>query len=280
MERQKGFTLVELMISGVIGVVVMASLMNLFITTNKSIALSDALSKNQESGRFGMDYMTTFIRKAGYSNSYGTATGPVLIQTPALTCLKDSIDNSCSANNPGDVHGDRLAIPYVADADNVSRSCSGTLVGGPENGAQQIANVFWVSKLAATQFELQCRTFDYGLNQWIDLAPVSIISGVESFEFQVGIAASEDDREASRYVNIDTLINDTTSTILNSVRSIRIALLTTSRDELDANKVKTTKKERLYQVLDGPIIKSTDGNLRQIFSTTIELPNMIETAAH
>jgi type IV pilus assembly protein PilW len=273
MKRHSGFTLVELMIATVIGLFLMASLMNLFIATNRSVTLSDALAQNQEAGRFGMDYMTKFIRQAGYSEDFTVAAPPILINTTATPCLADA----CSDNNPVDAQGARLANPYVADDVIAVRSCSGTVIGGPINGQQQVANVFWVSNAVGTENELRCRTFDYGNNVWIDAAPVSIVANIESFEFQLGIAAQDTDRNAARYVNLETIENDPLLT-LNQVRSIRIALLTTSQDELDANKLKTNVTERKYNILDGPIITITDGNLRQVFGNTVELTNMIESA--
>jgi len=277
MRIQKGFTLVELMIASVIGLFLMASLMNLFITTNKSVTLSEALSQNQESGRFAMDYMTKFIRQAGYTEDFTVAAPPILINTALTPC----INAACSSNNPADAKGDRLAIPYVVNAFTTTKSCSGTDIGGPLNGQQSIANVFWVSNTAGTENELRCRTYNYDTNAWIDNAAVSIVANVESFEFQVGIAASESDRNVSRYVNIDTILLDNTGAIsANLIRSIRIALLTTSQDNLDANKVQSTQQARQYVILDGPTITTAvnDSNLRQVFSNTIELPNMIESA--
>ncbi len=64
-----------------------------------------------------------------------------------------------------------------------------------------------------------------------------------------------------------------------NVRSVRIALLTTSLDATDSNKVNTTKKERIYSLLDAPYLTINDGNLRNIFSNTIPLVNAIETAS-
>jgi len=275
MKTQKGFTLVELMIAGVIGIFLMASLMNLFITTNRSITLSEALSQNQESGRFALDYMTKFIRQAGYSADFTAAAPPVLINTPATPC---TVADACSANNPSNANGDRLAIPYVSDVGGTIKSCSGTDIVGQ----QSIANVFWVSNTAGSENELRCRTYDYLNNTWIDTAAVSIVANVETFEFQLGLAELEDDRNAARYVNMDTIINDDGSVIipLSFVRSIRIALLTTSQDSLDANKVQTNAGSRKYVVLDGTMITTEDDDsyLRQVFSNTIELPNMIESA--
>jgi len=275
MKKQSGFTLVEIMVTAVIGLFLMASLMNLFITTNKSVALSDALSQNQESGRFAMEYLTRYIRQAGYSTS-GSVYAPAILSNKS-TRANLSIPDAISANNPANAYGDRIAIPYVTDGTEIYRSCSGATF--PDEG-QHLANVFWVSNDPDTEFELRCRTYNYDGDTggaWLDGAAVSIVNNVQSMEFQIGISNTASDRTTSRYINLDTLDNDPALS-LNQVRSYRIALLTTSQDELDANKVKTNSEERQYSILDGPVLTIDDGNLRQVFSNTIELPNMIETS--
>jgi len=275
MKKQSGFTLVEIMVTAVIGLFLMASLMNLFITTNKSVALSDALSQNQESGRFAMEYLTRYIRQAGYSTS-GSVYAPAILSNKS-TRANLSIPDAISANNPANAYGDRIAIPYVTDGTEIYRSCSGATF--PDEG-QHLANVFWVSNAPDTEFELRCRTYNYDGDTggaWLDGAAVSIVNNVQSMEFQIGISNTASDRTTSRYINLDTLDNDPALS-LNQVRSYRIALLTTSQDELDANKVKTNSEERQYSILDGPVLTIDDGNLRQVFSNTIELPNMIETS--
>jgi type IV pilus assembly protein PilW len=281
MNKQSGFTLIELMIAGFIGVFIIMGLMNLFITTNKSITLSGALSQNQETGRFAMDYMTKFIRKAGYNKDLSKFTPPIFMPSvatsPVITCTGIQSD-VCADNNPATSRGDRLAIPFSVggNAEDETRSCTGTIVGGATNGPQNLVNVFWVSAANDTLRELRCRTFNRDTNEWLDPA-VSIINNVERLEFQVGIAANNDEKYVSRYVSIDTVNNDS-ALDASFIRAIRISLLTTSQDELDDNKIQSTVRERKYGVLDAPIFTINDTNLRNIYSNTIELPNMIESA--
>jgi type IV pilus assembly protein PilW len=285
MNKQSGFTLIELMIAGFISIFIFTGLMNLFITTNKSVTLSDSLSQNQETGRFAMEYLTKFIRRAGYSEDFTQFTPPLFIAggpvTDNITCVGTQIE-ACALNNPNlapvTVSGDRLSIPMDigGDAGDAVRSCTGTVVGGTANGAQRVVNVFWVSTLADSVRQLRCRTFSRDLNDWLD-QPISIINNVERFEFQVGVAASIKDRSAARYVSVDTIENDA-SIDMNFVRSIRIAILTTSQDDIDT-KVQSSLRKRTYSLLDSPIFTIEDDNLRNIFTNTIELPSMISQAS-
>ncbi len=303
MNKQQGFTLIELMIASLIGLIIMGGMMNLFITTNRSVALSDALSQNQETGRFAMDYLTKYIRLAGYSEDFTIDSPPLFLQagvcTAGIETAEPKVEYACSENNPNTgpkpedrtVLGDRLAIPFVAsgDAGAETRSCSGLVVGGIANGQQSLVNVFWVDNdsgeedsLLNSYRELRCRTYSRDNNAWLDPSSVSLITNVEGFEFQVGIAADNTSKFASTYVNITKLqagaLSDGTLIDMNNVRSIRIALLTTSMDSLDDKKLQSNKRKRIFGVLDAPhdTYTFTDGSLRNIFSNTIELPNMIE----
>ena len=285
MKKQSGFTLVELMIAGFIGVFVLSGLMNLFITTNKSVTLSDSLSQNQETGRFAMDYLTKFIRLAGYSEDFTVFVPPLFVPSGngvnAITCTGNQSD-ACASNNPVtspiSTLGDKLSIPFNVggNADDTTRSCTGSVVGGPANGAQSLVNVFWVSALPDNIRELRCRTFSRDNNNWLD-DPVSIINSVERFEFLIGISNDKSDRHVSRYVSLDVIETDPLITLEN-VRSIRVAVLTTSQDDLENGKVQSTIRDRAYGLLDSPTFTINDGNIRNIFSNTIELPNMIESA--
>ncbi len=280
MNKQSGFTLIELMIASLIGIIVMAGLMNLFITTNRSVALSGALSQNQETGRFAMDYMTTFIRQAGYQDDF-TATRPpaLFIQNNGRTietqinCTIPPQLEACAANNPSDALGDKLSIPFTVNAGDTKRSCTGALVGDP-NAKRTYVNVFWVSNEATTMRDLRCRTYDHTNTVWFD-NPVTILNGVELFEYQVGLAQNATDKYTARYVSVEKMIEEVA---IDKLRSIRISILTSSQDSLDPDKVQTTKKKRIYSLLDAPYLEITDGSLRNIFSNTIELPNLIESA--
>ncbi len=268
MIKQKGFTLVELMIASVIGLIIMAGILNLFINTNRNITLSDALSQNQETGRFTMEFITKNTRLAGYSEDdvIGSVPG-LLLPFVALTCAADDEAEACAANNPANARGDRLAIPFVVLPGATYRACTGTVIEPSAGDPTQVANVFWVSNATDTNRELVCRTFDIINKVWHD-DQVSIINNVEAFEFQVGIANSSSELYAASYVTVDNI------TDLSLIRSIRIAILTTSQNQMDENKLQTNIETRTYNLLDAQY-EITDGNLRTIFTNTIDLPNLL-----
>ncbi len=284
MRKQNGFTLIELMIASVIGLTVMIGIMNLFITTNRSVILSDALSQNQETGRFAMEYLTRYIRTAGYTEASNVNMPPLFVpsairsQNPILCDPTTIQSEACAANNPGGILGDRLSIPFLVDTGAVATACTGANLG-----PGFYVNVFWVSSDTDTLRELRCRTYDHFAGDWLGAA-ISIINNVAGLEFQVGLAASNDDKHTARYVSIDTLFADTAAgtSSIESMRSMRIALLTTSQDALDEKKRQSDKKDRIYGLLETDLSTysftgdDADGSLRNIFSNTIPLPNMID----
>lgn len=64
--QQKGFTLVELLVSLVLSLIVMAGLIAILANTKSASQTDTGLARLQENGRFALSIMTTEIRKAGY----------------------------------------------------------------------------------------------------------------------------------------------------------------------------------------------------------------------
>lgn len=65
---QQGFTIVELMIAIVLGLLVTAAAIQLFITGQLSFSTQKGMADLQESGNFGLRYITSDIRKTNYGN--------------------------------------------------------------------------------------------------------------------------------------------------------------------------------------------------------------------
>ena len=85
--HQRGLTLVELMIAMLLGLFLIGGLLQIFISSQQTYRMQEALSRLQENGRFAIDFMTRDIRLAGFkgcsSRSY-TVMPPVLNQATAF----------------------------------------------------------------------------------------------------------------------------------------------------------------------------------------------------
>jgi len=65
-KKQKGITLVELMIAMVIGLVLTAGILQLFVSNKQTYRITESMSRLQENGRFAMHFLTKDIRMADH----------------------------------------------------------------------------------------------------------------------------------------------------------------------------------------------------------------------
>jgi type IV pilus assembly protein PilW len=68
----EGFALVELMIALALGLVIVAALGQLYAGSKQSYALSDAMARLDENGRFTADFLSNDLRMAGYLSCGGS----------------------------------------------------------------------------------------------------------------------------------------------------------------------------------------------------------------
>ena len=72
--EQKGFSLIELMVSLVIGLILIAAITQVFVGSKVTYSMQSGLSKIQENGRFAMAFLSRDLRQAGYSGCTSNAT--------------------------------------------------------------------------------------------------------------------------------------------------------------------------------------------------------------
>ena len=85
--KQRGVTLVELMIAVTISSIVMIGIGSVYTSSKRSYKLQEEFSRLQENGRFAINHITRFVRSAGYS---GCASGlgtidSIMNPSPSLT---------------------------------------------------------------------------------------------------------------------------------------------------------------------------------------------------
>ena len=73
--RNAGFSLIELMISLVLGSIVTIGVIQMFSANSDTYNLLQGQSRMQESARFAFDFIGRDIRGAGYSGCFSTTTG-------------------------------------------------------------------------------------------------------------------------------------------------------------------------------------------------------------
>ncbi len=78
--KNRGLTLIELMISLVLGLVLSAAAVSIFISNKQTFKLQEAVANVQENGRFAMNVLLTNIRSAGATFVSGTSLDVLEVQ--------------------------------------------------------------------------------------------------------------------------------------------------------------------------------------------------------
>lgn len=85
----KGFSLVELMVAITIGLIILAVISTVFVSSKKTYRVQEALSRLQENGRYAIDFMGRDMRMAGYMGCIcgGTTINTIANSVAGLTLL-------------------------------------------------------------------------------------------------------------------------------------------------------------------------------------------------
>lgn len=107
--NQSGLTLIEIMVSLVISLFLIAGVIQLFVSSKQTYRSQDALSRIQENGRMAMEGMAADIRMAGYA--------PPGIVLPTAAIAGNSASVQISGNT---IPRDNITVSWV-DNSNQSR---------------------------------------------------------------------------------------------------------------------------------------------------------------
>ncbi len=187
--NQRGLSLIELMISMVLGLLILGMTISVFMGTSRTARTQDAASRLDDSGRFALDSVQRVIRLAGYSNwggipgprGYTAGTDPVLAGADgadAATGFSDSLTLRYYGSGPA-----------VGVADGSVVDCLGNPVPEAATFADRVVNTFSVRVTAGVR-ELTC---DNGSG------PVALVSGIDSFQVLYGLDLAGGDRVPERW---------------------------------------------------------------------------------
>ncbi len=143
--RQRGFSIIELMVAVVLGLFLMAALVEVLLSGKQSFTAADHISRLQENGRIATHMIVTDLKRAGYmgGNSDISAIlgseGPAavatncptadttwarMIQQPLFGLDDTNTGYACIPNSSylrGDVLTVRLASPWLSGAFNANQ---------------------------------------------------------------------------------------------------------------------------------------------------------------
>ena len=277
--RQRGLTLIEIMVALLIGSFLLAGVIQIFIVNKQTYRVQENLSRMQENGRFAMDYLNRYIRLAGY-----IANEPFLDienknQNKRNTLIEDTFrpsTNTAIATNGSDRpiigfnaaglnNSDNITVRFQGNPPyNPMTDCLGTVINSP-NGNVIATNQFYIAASAEGD-NLFCTTIHNNANGTVAVALQTqpIIEGVENMQIRYCTRTSVPDNFSCVATNPNW----------TQVESIKISLLLRSADN---NLVNAPQPYQFDTNGDGvdETITPTDRRLRRVFTTTITLRNLV-----
>jgi len=234
--KQKGLTLVEIMVAMVIGIIIMGGVINVYSSSKSSYNMQAGISRMQENARFALDILSMHISMAGYTQATTAASG-----INSTNSKENEIENSELGFTVNDLTAsDVIEINYQSPID-----CLGNATGG------EAINRFFISNS-----NLVC--LGNGSN-----TPDTLIEGVENLQILYG-EDTDNDGVVNRYVSAPNV------TLWNAVKSVRIALLVST-----VQKVGSTDSRQFVLLNTPPVGPFSDGRSRRVFSRTILLRNPV-----
>lgn len=112
MKKQKGFTIIELLVASLLAMILLGSTTVMFISNKESAKLQDELGRLQENARFAIDMLTKDIRMADY---IGCHENPLNVANQITT---DSSNILNFTNTVDGAEGSATTVQWDASADN------------------------------------------------------------------------------------------------------------------------------------------------------------------
>lgn len=253
--RARGFTLIEFMIAGVLGLIVLGGVLHIMFNSKQVFTLQKAVADVQDDARFALQILGSDIERAGFGRS---ATLDAHLQVGANLSA-----DGCSPGPAGTADADCITVQYDALQD---------CLGNPSNTAAPvlIRNTYHFVLNAApdsdgvTLGQLQC-TGSLAPN-----TPRTLLTQVETFQVSYGLDTNNDG-VANRYVPANELTADGSGSA--DVVAVRVGLvLASAANVLDQPRNYGADELAL---LDTAGYTRNDRRLRRVFVQTIALPNRI-----
>ncbi len=260
--RQKGLSLIELMVAIVLGLILINGALEMLLSSRATFRNTDDVSRIQENGRFALDLLARNIRMAGYRNPNNGVVDGFFFDGAcagigfAGNCTDDGTD---ATSDPGYDQFDHIAVTIDPPPDDgTDVDCTNTAIAA----TALIANVFYIDDDDGDGINsLYCRGYNIDTSSWVAGAQ-PLIDGIDNMQILYGIS---DGTNITRYQPADAVTN------WSSIGAVRVSLLVSSGDATGQDISNT----RTFNLLDAPQVTLTDRFNRQIFGTTIAINNSL-----
>lgn len=273
--KQRGMSLIELMIAGLLSLVISYFIMNIMINSTKSATTSDGLAEAQETGRFVMSFLSKEIQRAGYKLVRNLdPSAPFADLCPTGTALPPADNADCTFDSDGNDSGDRLAIRWQYNVSSTlardQEDCAGVALAVPDE--TNLVDVYWIESDINNgdgyNDVLRCVTYNEGTGKVVvGSSAQTIASGIVAMHVLYGtFNVTGATVTNSRYMSGNQFAGPDWSL---PIRSARVYLLTRSfnPNTLDNN-------TRGYVLANARPYQLTDQVSRYIQVSTVALSNL------
>lgn len=112
--RQRGLSLVELMVALTLGLVLTAGVVYLFMENKRTYRTADAVARLQENGRFALEMISYDLRMAGHAGCANRRGGAARVVASSIGALDFPATAVEALDQTGDGEPDTLAIRYAS----------------------------------------------------------------------------------------------------------------------------------------------------------------------
>ncbi|MGE0329805.1 MAG: PilW family protein [Ramlibacter sp.] len=299
--RARGVTLVELLVSLVLGLVVMLAASQAYLATSSTSRINDAQAKMNEDAQTALSILTQQLKLAGANpvrpdRAQASLRNPLTATYTLRGCDSSfdstsvaSIDALTCGHTPASTGPDAIAIHFEADAFNSSTQSGGTTptdcVG---YGLDGIATSFTDSAGGARQTTMFLATPVYYLSTSDNRTSLScrdlgstrgqpLIENIIDLQLRYGTASAANPDTVMGYLTAQQ-IDDPAGLIVGTasaaqrwalVKTVRVCILMVSDSA-----IATSAESAQYRNCNGTLVTNPpDLRLRRAYTTTVFLPN-------
>ena len=202
--RQRGFSLIELMVALLVALFLLAGLGTLVAGTRKTSTNQTSLATLQDEERLAMSILNDVLQTAGYFDSNPNNTTFYASNTTALPAVTVSGGPSLAAGQIiGGIHTsnavpDSLVAQYRSNGSDQVINCAGQIA--TSTPANPYVNFFFVPTTGVNANQLQCSPDGQSSDA------VTLVSGVVNFQVWYGVSTTGTD-SADTYETADQVTN-------------------------------------------------------------------------
>ncbi|MFT7258188.1 MAG: type IV pilus assembly protein PilW [Glaciecola sp.] len=274
-EKQKGFTLVEIMISMALGLVISGAVIQIMVSNSVTEKLNRAMASTQESGRFIINRLRGEMLMVGLYDQLN----------PKLNIDVDVVNENNFVRNHPVILPNEFAVRTALGASQGAGGGNDTLVVSLQSnmdcrgyalGYENDEEFYVVNEYFVDDNKLKCRGFDGRYLRGQKVAEghnshnaITILDDVTNFQVTYGItesASTSGSAIPTRFITADGIPN-----AINNGRTIiafRIAIVVRADSDI------TVENRPSFRLLNEANYTPNDNGLYKSFETTITLRNM------